>query len=186
MFHKDKKFFDMNGKEIPYSETGYAKRKTFKKTPKPNLTGQNSALYLDPTTYQYKPTYESSIAKSEESNNCERLREMPPISRRKQSFEKFEPVLNEESNNYEGSNNYLCPYCAASYAHKRTLNMHIKEYHTNISQNSFNFNLFSKFSNLRNMFGKKKNCRYIDKEKEYVEYSTFNLPIALFKRVSIL
>ena len=134
----------MNGKEIPYSETGYAQRKTFKKNPKPNLRGQNSALYLDPTTYQYKAIYESSIAKSEESNNCERLKEMPPKSRRKQSFEKFEPVINEESNNYEGSNNYLCPYCAASYAHKRTLNMHIKEYHTIISQNSvkIEFNCF--------------------------------------------
>ena len=74
----------MNGKEIPYSETGYAQRKTFKKKPKPNLTGQNSALYLDPTTYQYKTIYESSIAKSEELNNCERLKEMPPISRPKQ------------------------------------------------------------------------------------------------------
>ena len=142
MFHKDKKFFDMNGREIPYSETGYAQRKTFEKNPKPNLRGQNSALYLDGNTYQYKV---SSIAKSEEVNNCERLKEMPPKSRRKQSFEKFEPVLNEESNNYESSNNFLCPHCAATYAYKRTLNMHIKEYHTNISQDSSNGDITKPF-----------------------------------------
>ena len=98
MFHKDKKFFDMNGKKIPYSETGYAQRKTFKKKPKPNPRGQNSAVYLDNNTYQYKTIYESSIAKSEELHNCEKIKEIAPNSRRKQNFESVKGQLISERN----------------------------------------------------------------------------------------